>query len=94
MPIKTKDSKKTLEFDITTYTKGFVAEVIIDGNTVKEYFQFKEIHKVIHHPNIGVEIVGYNNGRRVFYNDLSGEAQTLYDAINTNMLSWMDSNLN
>ena len=94
MPIKSKDAQKTVEFNITTHTKGFISETIIDGNIIKEYFQFKEIHQIIHHPNIGVEIVGYNERRRVFYNDIVGESQILYDAINTNILAWMNSNLN
>lgn len=94
MSIKSKNARKTIEFDITTHTKGFISETIVDGNIIREYFQFKEIHQIIHHPDIGVEIVNYNNGRRVFYNDVPGESQTLYDAINTNMLTWMDSNLN
>lgn len=93
-PHKSKDARKTIEFDITTHTKGFISETTIDGNIVKEYFQFKEIRQIIHHPNVGVEIVGYNNDRRVFYNDKTGESQTLYDAINVNMVAWMNSNLN
>ena len=49
-PIKSKDAKKVLEYDILTYTKGFIAQSTIDGSIVKEYFQFREIHQVIHHP--------------------------------------------
>lgn len=94
MGIKSKDAKKVLEYDITTCTKGFISQTIIDGSTIKEYFQFKEIHQIILHPDIGVEVVGYNGGRRVYYNDLPGEAEVLYNAINTNMTSWMNSNLN
>ncbi len=53
--------KKIKFFDIISYTKGFVSESTNDGNIVKEYFQFNKIHQVIHHPNVGVEIVGYND---------------------------------
>ncbi len=91
---KSKDSRKILEFDISTHKKGFIAESLVDGSTVKEYFQFREIHQIIHHLNVGVEIVGYNNSRRVFYNDVSGEALALYAEINTKLLNWMNSNLN
>ena len=91
---KSKDAKKVLEFDITTHKKGFVSETTVDGNTIKEYFQFKEIQQIIHHTNVGVEIVGLNNSRRVFYNDGIGESQVLYDAINNTMITWMNSNLN
>ena len=93
MSIKSKDAKKVLEFDITTYTKGFISTTTIDGSTVKDYFQFKEIHQIIHHPNVGVEIVNYNDKRRVFYNDVEGESQILFDAINNKLTSWMNSNL-
>jgi len=89
-----KDAKKVLEFDITTHTKGFIAESTIEGIVTKEYFQFKEIHQVIHHPGKGVEIVNYNDKRRVFYNDELGKSQELYDAINSTMSTWMNSNLN
>ena len=91
---KSKDAQKVLEFDIVTYTKGFTSEVTIDGSLIKEYFQFKEIHQIVHHPDIGVEIVGYNGGRRVFYNDVSGESLILFNSINNTMIAWMNSNLN
>ena len=94
MGIKSKNSKKTLEFDITTLTKGFISETVVDGNTIKEIFHFKQIRQIIHHPDRGVEIVEHNGGRRVFYNDLAGESLALYSAINTNMTNWMSSNLN
>ena len=92
--ILSKNAKKSIIFDITTHTKGFISESTIEGNTTKGYFQFKEIHELIHHPGVGVEIVGYNDRRRVFYNDETGKSLELYDAINAKMLSWMDSNLN
>ena len=91
---KSKDAKKVLEYDITTHTKGFIAESAIDGSIVKEYFQFSEIHQIIHHPNIGVEIVNHNDKRRVFYNDVLGDSEILYDDINSSLLNWMNSNLN
>ena len=93
-PMKSKDARKVLEFNINTHTKGFTAETTIDGSSVKEYFHFREIHQIIHHPNRGVEIVSYNDSRRVFYNDEPGESQQLYDAINGAMVSYMKSNLN
>ena len=92
---KAKDAQKIKEFDIFSYTKGFVASSIDnEGNTVQEYFQFKEIHKIIHFPGRGVEIVYFNQSRRVFYNDAVGESLILYDLLNNTMTSWMNSNLN
>ncbi len=91
---KSKDAKKVRDFNITTHTKGFKSTTTIDGNPAEEYFQFKDIYQIIHHPNIGVEIVGTNTNRRVFYNDETGKSQELYDMINSTMLSWMSSNLN
>lgn len=93
--VKFKDAKKILEFDIITKTKGFIAETTtVDGIVVRNYFQYKEIHQVIHHPDKGVEIVNYNERRKVFYNDEPGESLILFDAINNTMLVWMNSNLN
>lgn len=92
---KAKDAKKIREFDIYTYTKGFVAESLDDeGNTVQEYFQFKEIHKIIHFPERGVEVVYFNESRRVFYNDEIGESTILYNLLNNTLVAWMNSNLN
>lgn len=92
--MKTKDAQKILEFDILTYTKGFIASSVVDGNTVQEYFQFKEIQQIILHSDAAVEIVNFNDSRRVFYNDTTGESQTLFDLLNNTMVSWMNSNLN
>ncbi len=92
--IKSKDAKNLIEFNISTHTKGFIAESVINGNTIKEYFQFKEIYKLIHHPGIGIEIVGYNKLRRVFYNSETGKSLELYNAIDVTISAWMDSNLN
>ncbi len=92
--VKFKNAKKTLEFDILTKTKGFIAEATEEGNTTREYFQFKEIHQIILHPNIGIEIVGYNDSRRVFYNDEEGEALIMFNLITGTMNTWMNTNLN
>lgn len=89
-----KNSDKTLEYNITTHKKGFSSTTLKDGKNVTEYFQFKEISQIIHHPDIGIEIIGYNNGRRVFYNDIDGESLNLYTALNQTMVTWMESNLN
>lgn len=92
---KAKDAKKIREFDIYTYKKGFVAESLDDeGNNVQEYFQFKQIQKIIHFPGRGVEIVNLNGSRRVFYNDETGESTILYDLLNNTLVTWMDTNLN
>lgn len=89
-----KDAKSLKEYQIDTYTKGFVSVSVVDGNTIQEYFAFKDIAQIIHHPNVGVEIVRLNNNRKVFYNDTPGEALILFDGLNSPMLSWMNSNLN
>lgn len=92
--VKFKDAKQIKEFDILTYTKGFVASSVVDGVVIQEYFQFKEIHQILHHTDAAVEIVFFNDKRRVFYNDTTGESQTLYDSLNNTMTAWMNSNLN
>ena len=94
MSLKSKDAKAVKEYDIETYTKGFVAESTIDGIVTKEYFQFREIQQIIHYPETGIEVVFFNGRRRVFYNDALGESQLLYNAVNNTMISWMNSNLN
>ena len=93
-PHKSKDAQKVLVFDITTHTKGFIAETNVDGNTTKQYFQYNHIQEIILHSGVGVEIVEQNQKRRVFYNDEVGKASELFVAINATMLIWMDSNLN
>lgn len=92
--IQSKDAKKALDYSITPYTKGFLVESVIDGTDRKEYFQFREIHKIIHHPGVGVEIIGYKKHIRVFYNDGPGESEILFNEIHTKMLEWLGSNLN
>ena len=99
MPHISKDAKKVRTFNITCYTKGFISDFTSqDENNndiiTNEYFQFKEIYQIIHYPNVGVEIVNYNHGRRVFYNDVVGESQILFDIIHNALTSWMNSNLN
>jgi len=94
MPHISKDAKKVKEFNIEVYTKGFTSTYILDGIATNEYFQYKEIYQILHYPDIGVEIVSYNGNRRVFYNDIPGESQILFDLINTTMTTWMNSNLN
>jgi len=89
-----KDAKKVKNFEIDTYTKGFTASSLVDGILTQEYFQFKEIQKIIHYPDRCVEIVSNNGTRRVFYNDTLGKSQELYDGLNNTMVSWMNSNLN
>lgn len=92
--INSKDAKKSLTYGITPYTKGLLVESVIDGADIREYFQFREIHKVIHHPGVGVEVIGYNKEIRVFYNDGTGESEILFNEIHTKMLGWINSNLN
>lgn len=92
--IKSKDARKVKEFDIYPYKKGFVADSTIDGITTQEYFQFKEIHQILHYIETGVEIVNFNGKRRVFYNDETGQSLILFDTLNDTMISWMNSNLN
>lgn len=94
MSLKSKDAKKAKEYDISTYTKGITSTYTINGIVTNEFFQFKEISQIIHYPNIGVEIINYNGSRRVFYNDIPGQSQALFDSFNTKMNSWMTSNLN
>jgi hypothetical protein len=92
--ILSNDAKKAKSFIITAYTKGFTSNFTLDTIITNEYFQFKEIYQVIHYPNVGVEIVNYNGGRRVFYNDSAGQSLVVFNTINTAMLAWMNSNLN
>lgn len=94
MSYQSKDAKKVRTFSITPYTKGFTSTFTADGITTNEYFQFKEIYQLILYPNVGVEVVFYSGGRRVFYNDTVGAATTLFNALNSAISSWMNSNLN
>jgi hypothetical protein len=91
---KTKDAKNLKEYNITIYQKGFLASSIYKGNTINEYFQYRQIYNIIHHPNIGIEIVAYNGFRKVFYHDLDGESQFLFDSIIGKMNEWLGLNLN
>ena len=94
MPYRFKDAKKVRYFDIETYTKGFVATSNIDNITTQEYFQFKQIYKISHYPETGVEIVLLNGNVRVFYNDDAGQSEILFNALNSTMVAWMNTNLN
>ena len=91
---KTKSAKKLKEYDIDTYTKGFISSSIVAGNTVQEYFPFDVISQIIHHPGTGVEIVQFNELRKVFYNDVEGESLVIFNELNSKMVAWMSSNLN
>jgi len=91
---KPTDSKNLKEYDILAYTKGFVASSTINGITTQDYFQYKEIYNIGHHPNIGVEIIGYNKNRRIFYNNNDGESTILFTLLTDKMQAWMVSNNN
>lgn len=91
---KAKDAKKLKEYDIYAYTKGFVAESTVDGIVTTDYFQYKQIYNILHHPNVGIEIIGYNGSRRIFYHDDDGDSVILFDLIKSRMLAWMNSNKN
>jgi hypothetical protein len=91
---KTNDAKRVREFDIETYRKGFVVKNTLNDIITQEYFQFKEIQKIIYYPDTGVEIININGDIRVFYNDSSGASAELFDALNDTMIDWMKSNLN
>jgi len=91
---KAKDAKRLKEYDIYAYTKGFVAQSVVNGITVVDYFQYKEIYNIVHHPNVGIEIIGYSGNRRIFYHDDDGDSVVLFDLIKSSMLAWMNSNKN
>lgn len=91
---KSNDARKVKEFAISTYTKGFVASNTIDNILTQEFFQFQEIHQIIHYKNVGVELVLFNGKRRVFYNDLADQSVALYNSLNNSMISWMNSRSN
>ena len=58
------------------------------------YFNEKNIYNIIHHKNIGIEIICYNGLRRVFYHDLDGESRYLFNLVSAKMNEWVGSNLN
>lgn len=89
-----KDAKGLKEYNITAYTKGFVAVSTINGNVLKEYFQYKEIYNILHHTNVGVEFIGYNGIRKIFYHDNDGDSSNLFNLVSNKMLEWMQSNKN
>ena len=49
---KTKDAKGAKEYNITALTKGFITTTVVDGKTIEEYFQFREINQIIYHPDV------------------------------------------
>lgn len=92
---KSKDAKKVRDFDIVPLTKGFTSEYIDKENKIiKEYFHFRHIYQIIHHVDTGVEIVLFNDTRRVFYNDDPGLSLELFEALHAHMINFMSSNLN
>ena len=91
---KPKDAKGLKEYDILDYTKGFIAQSVVDGNTINDYFQYNQIYNIIHHPNVGVEIIDYNESRRIFYHDDDGDSVILFNLVKGKMLAWMQSNTN
>ena len=91
---KPKDAKRLKEYDITAYTKGFLAISTLDGITTNDFFQYKQIYNIVHHPGVGIEIIGYNGNRRIFYHDDDGDSMILFDLVSTKMNAWMQSNKN
>ena len=91
---KSKDAKSLKEYNISDYTKGFVATSVLNGIITTDYFQYRNIYNIIHHSGIGVEIICYNGTRRIFYHNTVGDSQILFDLINTRMSTWVGSNLN
>lgn len=92
--VKSSDAKRLKEYDITIYDKGFVAISVTNNNVFHEFFQYKQIYNILHHPSTGVEVLFYNGYRRVFYHSLPGESQFLFDMLHGSMTSWLGSNLN
>lgn len=91
---KPKDSKGLNEYDILTYNKGFTAKRFINGNTISDYFQYKEIYNLVHHPNVGIEIIEYNGNRRIFYHDEDGDSVILFNLVKAKIQDWLQSNKN
>jgi len=92
--VKSKDAKNLKEYNIEIYTKGFMATSVLKGITTNDFFHYKQIYNIIHHKNIGIEIICYNGLRRVFYHDLDGESQYLFNLVSAKMNEWVGSNLN
>lgn len=87
--MKSKDAKKLKEFDINIYSEGFIALSKTDDIITQEYFQFKEIQKIVYYPDTGVEVVFFNDKRKVFYNDIPEESMNLFELLNSKMISWL-----
>ena len=91
---KAKDAKNLKEYDIIAYTKGFVSTSIENGVITNDFFHYKQIYNIVHHPNTGIEIISYNGNRRIFYHDTSGESEILFNLVLEKMNVWMQSNKN
>lgn len=91
---KAKDAKNLKEYDILAYTKGLVSTSVENGIITNDFFQYKQIYNIVHHPNTGIEIIGYNGNRRIFYHDTDGESLILFTLISDKMNAWMQSNNN
>lgn len=64
--MKSSDAKRLKEYDILSYNKGFISTSTLNGVTTTDYFLYSRIYNLLHHPNIGIEVVSYNGNRRVF----------------------------
>lgn len=64
--VKSNDAKNLTDYNITAYTKGFVASGVFNNIMTNNYFQYKEIYNVVHHVGVGVEIICYNGIRKIF----------------------------
>lgn len=90
-----KDAKKLKSYNVITYKKGIMStSTDVNGIQTNDFFLFSEIHNIIHHPNVGIEIVLHTKNRRVFYNDIQGEIETLFNLLRNAIDSWINSNLN
>jgi hypothetical protein len=87
--IKANDATKLKEYNITLYSKGFISSITLNNMIISEIIQYRQIYNIIHHPNIGVEIVFNNKKRRVFYNDTNIENTFFFDALNRGILVWL-----
>lgn len=88
--LKTQDAKKLKEFEIIPFRKGFVSSSKTEDIVMNEFFQYKEISQIIHHMNVGVEIINYNGGRRLFYNVEREKSEELYNSLNKRIFEWLN----
>lgn len=91
MSLHTKNAKNTKNFAVTTYNKGFIIIDTTDTIITQEFFQFKEIQRIVLYPTTGVEVIFYNSNRRVFYNNTT-DSQTLFNTLTNSMTTWMNLN--